>query len=509
MKLSQNYCRVLMIHRVENNEANISGVQVSWLEEAIKLFKYKGFDFITIDKFKQYISSNKPIPKKSLLLTIDDGYADQVDEIVPICLRQGVRPAVFLISDLIEHQKLPWDQIIRYVIEHTAKEYILFDFLGHKLHYYFDSREGKTWARRDFIARCELLKRHDLEKAIKSFANAAKVELPESNVQGFQGAWINKISALAHKGVTFCNHTSSHLILSSNDEKTCHESISKAQNFLNKNDLETSCFAYPIGKSQSILAHNEILEILDISIAFTSIEGVVNSNTEPLLIPRIPFPMNKKQLNRICSPLAKYRYDENNWLIRFHNFFSLKVLVNTYGGKAAALVWLKHQSQLLLGKFEKYREIDERKVRRVVFFCKGNINRSAIAETIFHIYSSIEHYSFGLKTQQDFPPSVESQRWIKSRGISINHHKTNKIEEYKPLDGDLLVSFEPDHLIQMKQKIDTDKNVQHTLLGLWAEKPWAYIHDPIARPEKYIEKCFTIIDEASQGLARALTVIQK
>jgi protein-tyrosine-phosphatase len=114
-----------------------------------------------------------------------------------------------------------------------------------------------------------------------------------------------------------------------------------------------------------------------------------------------------------------------------------------------------------------------------------------------------------LKTQQGFPPSVESQRWTKSRGISITHHKTNKVEEYKPRDGDLLVSFEPDHLIQMKQKIDDDNSIQHTLLGLWSRKPWAYIHDPVARPEKYIDKCFTIIEAASRELARTLNVVIK
>jgi protein-tyrosine-phosphatase/peptidoglycan/xylan/chitin deacetylase (PgdA/CDA1 family) len=498
-----------MLHRIANEDAQISGINEVWFDEAIKSFKSKGFKFITLEDFKQHIETNKPFSKKSLLITIDDGYADQVDKLVPICLQNGVKPVVFLISDLIEHQELPWDQRIRYVIENTTKEYILFDFLNQKLHYYFDSLEGKTWARRDLTARCELLSKEELKKAITSFSNAAQVEIPKSNSQGFQAASIDRISALSHRGVNFCNHTSSHLILASNDEKTCCESINKAKKFLKKNKLETSCFAYPIGKPHSIFASNEIVEMLDISIAFTSIEGIVSSDTERLLVPRIPFPINKKQLNKICSPLSKYRYDEDNWLIKIHDLYSLKILVNTYGGKAAALVWLKHQSQLLLGKFRQYRKIDKQQVKRVVFFCKGNINRSAIAATIFNKHSPIECYSFGLKTQQGFPPSVESQRWTKSRGISITHHKTNKVEEYKPRDGDLLVSFEPDHLIQMKQKIDDDNSIQHTLLGLWSRKPWAYIHDPVARPEKYIDKCFTIIEAASRELARTLNVVIK
>jgi hypothetical protein len=46
--------------------------------------------------------------------------------------------------------------------------------------------------------------------------------------------------------------------------------------------------------------------------------------------------------------------------------------------------------------------------------------------------------------------------------------------------------------------------IQYTLLGLWSDKKWAYIHDPVARPEEYFDKCFNIIQNATQNLAGKL-----
>ncbi|KZZ77275.1 hypothetical protein A3767_19965 [Oleiphilus sp. HI0133] len=56
----------------------------------------------------------------------------------------------------------------------------------------------------------------------------------------------------------------------------------------------------------------------------------------------------------------------------------------------------------------------------------------------------------------------------------------------------------------MEQKNVHISNVQYSLLGLWADNPWAYIHDPVARPEEYFDKCFSIIENATRNLAKAL-----
>lgn len=498
-----------MLHRIENRAMNISGINKEWLKKSITLFKNKGFQFITLEQFRQHITTQTNFPDNALLVTIDDGYSDQVEEMVPIFLEQNVKPAVFLISDLIEHRVLPWDESIRYVAEHTKKPYIHFDHLGGKLHYYFDSRENKTWARRDFIARCELLPLAELTHSIKAFAKAAEVVIPSASGTGYKSASLRSITEYAKQGASFSSHTNSHLILASNDVGTCDESIKQASVFFDKNALDTSCFAYPIGKAHSILHKCDIPKQHNFDVAFTTIEGIATTHSPANAMPRISYPLDEHQLDSICSPLATYRYDKDNWLIKLHHLKTLKVLINRYGGKAAAITWLKHQLKLYTGQYKQFTHLNFKAVERTVFFCKGNINRSALAATVFKINSQLTCASFGLKTEVDFPPSIEVQRWARKHNIDIIHHKTSRVEDFEFCEGDLLIAFEPEQIEQIREPTSTLTNIQYTVLGVWAEQPWAYIHDPVARPEEYSNKCFSMIQSATQNLAKKLFPRQK
>lgn len=509
MEVQQSHCRVLMLHRIANPKMGISGIKTTWLDESIKLFHSKGFRFLSLDEFKHHIGTKTPFPANSLLATIDDGYADQVNEMVPVFLKYGVKPAVFLISDLIKHQALPWDESIRYVTEHTTKPYIKFEHLYGNLHYFFNNRENRTWARRDFIARCELLDKGSANKSINAFADAADVVIPKATENGFEAAPLETILKLSKQGATFSSHTANHLILASNDDQSCLDSIADAESFFERNALEQECFAYPIGKEHSITNKLHIPNQAGFALAFTTVEGIASHNSAPFAIPRISYPLDEKQLEDICSPVALYRYESINWLIKLHNLRTLKVLINVYGGKAAALIWLKHQLKLLFGHYNEYKNLDFQSIRRVVFFCKGNINRSAVAEAFFEKYSSTQHASFGLKTEQRFPPSVEAQRWARKNNLKIIQHKTTRVEDFIVKSGDLLVAFEPEHIQSIKQKNQDICGVQYSLLGLWADNNWAYIHDPVARPEEYFDKCFSMIENAALNLAKALEVATK
>jgi predicted protein tyrosine phosphatase len=300
-------------------------------------------------------------------------------------------------------------------------------------------------------------------ESIAAFAEAAAVSIPNADVNGYEGADVSDILTLSAQGASFCSHTDSHLILASNDEETCFRSIEAAQHFFQKYRLDTSCLAYPIGKSHSIFRRRHIAEKAGYSLAFTTLEGIVRHTSDPLLIPRIPYPLSEKHLDAICSSLATFRFDQDNWLIKLHNLKSLKVLINEFGGKAAALNWLKHQTRLYIGQFKNYTNLNFNKINRVVFFCRGNINRSAVAETIFKLHSNFAHDSFGLITEKNFPPSIETQRWARKHDISILSHKTKRLEDFEFHKGDLLVAFEPEHLGHIQKHTQLSENLQYNL----------------------------------------------
>jgi protein-tyrosine-phosphatase len=294
--------------------------------------------------------------------------------------------------------------------------------------------------------------------------------------------------------------------LSSDNASLVCADIENAKSFLNKHKLETKTFAYPIGKLRSIEDNLEIVSASGFDIAFTAIEGIADSHGNPFTIPRIPYPQDINSLSNICSPVAKFQFSPSNIVITLYDTIRMKFLIDRYGGKAASLILLKHQLKLIKGDYRAYLDINFSEVRRVIFFCQGNINRSAIAQAYFQRNSEIECLSFGLKTQDQYPPSVDALRWAKKNKLDLANHSSTKVEDFKFLPGDLLISFEPEQIIELQNiSIPLPDKIQYTLAGLWGKTGYPYIQDPVARPEKYFDRCFKMIKSAAESLASRLS----
>ena len=498
------YCRVLVLHRLESKEHLIGGISAQWLKDSIKIFKNKGFNFIDLEQFLKYYKKKK-FPKKSILITIDDGFRDQVEQFTPIFLDEDVKPVIYLISNFIKHGELPWDEKIRILMRTASTSFVRFKHQSGYLGYYLETPENIKYAQHDFINRCELLPKELCDTSIDQLASALDINMPLAPRPESSAACIDSILKYTSKGVSFANHTSSHRVLSSNNASFASKDIEEAKSFLTKHNLETKTFAYPIGKLRSIYDNRQIVSSSGFDIAFTAIEGIANSHDNPLTIPRIPYPKNSNQLTDICSPLANYQFSDSNAFIALYDTIRMKFLISRYGGKAASLILLKHTLKLLKGDYQSYLNINFSDVRRAVFFCHGNINRSAIAQAYFQRNSNLECHSFGLDTRDQYPPSVDALRWAKKNKLDLLKHKTTKVEDFNFLPGDLLIAFEPEQINKLQNSsIQLPDKIQYSLAGLWGGRDYPYIQDPVARPEKYFDRCFRIIKSSAESLASKL-----
>jgi len=498
------YCRVLMLHRLEDKEHLIGGMHKQWLKESIKIFKNKGFNFISLEQFLEYFRK-KEFPKKSILITIDDGFKDQVEQLTPIFLDENIKPVVYLVSSFIEHFEIPWDEKIRTLMKVANTSFIEFKHLSGNLGYHLNTPEAIKYAQKDFINRCELLSEDLCDTSINQLASALKIDMPLELRPESEPASISSILTYTSKGVRFSNHTSSHRAVSSNNSSFVKADIEDAKSFFTKHSLETKTFAYPIGKMRSIENNIQAVSDSGFEIAFTAIEGLADSKGNPFTIPRIPYPEGINQLNDICSPLANYQFSNSNALITVYDTIRMKFLINRYGGKAASLTLLKHKLKRLRGDYQSYLNINFSDVRRAVFFCHGNINRSAIAQAYFQRNSNLECHSFGLDTRDQYPPSVDALRWAKKNKLDLLKHKTTKVEDFNFLPGDLLIAFEPEQINKLQNSsIQLPDKIQYSLAGLWGGRDYPYIQDPVARPEKYFDHCFRIIKSSAESLASKL-----
>jgi len=96
----------------KNNELMIPEQQ---FKQQMKYIKDNGYATLTLDQLYKFMMDNKPIPKKSVIITFDDGYVDNYRYAYPILKEFNIKATVFVIPKTI-------DKRINYMTLNQLKE---------------------------------------------------------------------------------------------------------------------------------------------------------------------------------------------------------------------------------------------------------------------------------------------------------------------------------------------------------------------------------------------------
>ena len=113
---------VYMLHHI--SKKNPEGIPTNedlkispqFLEEIILRYKKQGFDFISLNKLSEIISSKETPEHPFIVITIDDGYLDNYTEAFPVFERQQVPFAIFVATDFIDKRVILWWDILEDLI---------------------------------------------------------------------------------------------------------------------------------------------------------------------------------------------------------------------------------------------------------------------------------------------------------------------------------------------------------------------------------------------------------
>lgn len=175
-------------------------------------------------------------------------------------------------------------------------------------------------------------------------------------------------------------------------------------------------------------------------------------------------------------------------------------IYNQFGSKKGLLTSLKFQFCYYAGRYTEFMQPNFSKIKRFVFVCKGNICRSALAESVMK-KAGRDAISFGLDTRGGDKADPRMIAFGKECGFDLTAHITKPVVKYVPLVHDLLIGMEPSHLKQL-HALFPDHQV--TTLGLWLPKKKIYLHDPFSANMVYFNRCAKDIVTATEYLYRNL-----
>lgn len=93
-------CRlpVLMYHHFDQSSAEDTVVSVRRFREQMTALKEAGFTAVTLGQILDYVDRGTPLPKRAVLITMDDGYTSNLELAAPILEELGLCATVFVIG---------------------------------------------------------------------------------------------------------------------------------------------------------------------------------------------------------------------------------------------------------------------------------------------------------------------------------------------------------------------------------------------------------------------------
>lgn len=80
----------------------------SFFESCVAWLSKNGFHFISVCELEQIINEEKPFPKGAVVITIDDGWQSNLDNIVPIADKYKVPVEIFVSTEVVEKGQGYW-----------------------------------------------------------------------------------------------------------------------------------------------------------------------------------------------------------------------------------------------------------------------------------------------------------------------------------------------------------------------------------------------------------------
>lgn len=120
-------------HFNKNGELVDMVITLESFKEQMNYLNDEGYTVLSLKEFELFMTMNKRIPKKSVLLTFDDGYKNVFEFAYPVLKENGFYAVQFIITSLVTNRTVPFDpSTLQYVsIDEMRDSADVFDYGNH------------------------------------------------------------------------------------------------------------------------------------------------------------------------------------------------------------------------------------------------------------------------------------------------------------------------------------------------------------------------------------------
>jgi len=246
---------ILMYHRIspQNDNWSLKPLSPHNFERQIEYFCHN-FEVFPLEQLVQRILQEKPLPKKAVIITFDDGYKDNYLYAFPILKKYHIPATVFLATGHIGTGNLFWWDKVNYAIQHTAIDRLDLDELGN---YSLQSDLDRSHANFMITEKLKKLPNDNKEFLVKRIINDLNVDIPPDLGMKIILSW-DEVREMSDDNIVFGAHTVNHPILTNLSlEQAKYEILQSKRDIEKELCKEVTSFSYPNGDFNA-----EIIELV-------------------------------------------------------------------------------------------------------------------------------------------------------------------------------------------------------------------------------------------------------
>lgn len=288
----RNRVSVLMYHRIVNDAQlpttdSSPGIIVSDTAFEFQMRTLRQhFNPISIDEFEEHLTRKMPIPPRSCLVTIDDGWIDNYDFAFPILKKYEIPAVIFVPTDYISAGNLFWQEellmrltwLLRSGDEAQIK--VLAEILQlNKPPGLIDIEDIRNYVIRLKTSDYSYIGQH-LERLRADLHPFGEFEHYNRYM-----TW-EQVTEMSEAGISFASHAMSHRILCRLSDADCSRELTESRRIIEDklgNDVHT--ITYPNGNHDQRVM--KLARDAGYTIGFGTQNGLCGGDADPLSIPRM------------------------------------------------------------------------------------------------------------------------------------------------------------------------------------------------------------------------------
>jgi len=278
----RGHAAILMYHRVNDEgdpffPALPVGVFAAQTEYIARRYRVEPLPDVAA-----WLASGAPGPAR-VALTIDDGYPDTHDCVLPVLHRLGLPATLFLATAPPETGRLLWLDRVRHLVKHAqVRQVELTSVKGGSL--ILDSREAKLRTLRSLLRRMKRMKPPQIEAALTELDERVGEGAPEPRPIDWDQA-----RSLARGQVDLGAHTHRHFLLSTLDDATLAREVTTSMDLIEERvGARPVTFAYPNGEVSDFDDRaKRLLRNLCVHVSATTESGLARPDQDVHALPRV------------------------------------------------------------------------------------------------------------------------------------------------------------------------------------------------------------------------------